>query len=104
MLVVFDTNILVSAMLTPGGNASTAIRLWRADRFSIATSDYVIAEYEEVLSRDKFKRTRGIGQAILEPFLINQPRIAPTRRIAICDHESAIGSWSAPKLLKRISS
>lgn len=55
MLVVLDSNVLVSfairsSKLQPLQNA------WRAKRFTSLVSLYLLAEVEDVLSREKFER------------------------------------------------
>lgn len=51
---VLDTNILVSAALTPTGNANTIMRNLEARQFRCALSMPVYAEYVDVLCRPKF--------------------------------------------------
>lgn len=58
MRVVLDTNIYVSALLTPGGTASALLRLWRDGHFELVTSSTVLAELRRVLNYPKFERLR----------------------------------------------
>lgn len=48
MRVVLDANILVSALLTPGGEAE-AIRRQVEDRFTLLVSDALFTELDRVL-------------------------------------------------------
>src|SRR5215213_7527483 len=58
MKVVFDTNVWVSALITPNGiSARLFVSL---DRFQSVTSDEIIAEVEKVLHYDKIQKKRGL--------------------------------------------
>ena len=52
--VVLDTNVLVSALLTPKGKAATIVALVNARQITACYEARIIAEYEEVLSRSRF--------------------------------------------------
>lgn len=54
MHLVIDTNVLVSALLTPTGTAARLVNVIRDKRTSPVISHDVYMEYEEVLSRAKF--------------------------------------------------
>ena len=54
MRIVIDTNVLVSAFLTPGGKPSTILKLALRGDFEICVSTAILAEYEQVLTRPKF--------------------------------------------------
>jgi putative PIN family toxin of toxin-antitoxin system len=58
MRVVLDTNIFVSALLTPSGVAATVLQMWREGRFDLVTSSTVLAELRRVLNYPKFERLR----------------------------------------------
>ena len=51
--VVLDTNILVSALWTPAGNASTIISLVLSDKLVPCFDQRIINEYRAVLSRPR---------------------------------------------------
>lgn len=51
MKVVFDTNILVSALLTPGGDCDRVVRLAGAGALQPCLDSRLMAEYEDVLPR-----------------------------------------------------
>lgn len=61
--VVLDTNVLVSGLL--GGTATEVIRRWRAGAFSLILSEEILAEYEAVLKRPKFKLPSWVVQELL---------------------------------------
>jgi len=56
VLVVIDTNIVVSSLLFRG-RASFAHRLWVEGQFDLAFSDAVLDEYRQVLGYPKFGRS-----------------------------------------------
>lgn len=55
MLAVVDTNVWVSAFLTPGGSVAAILDAFRAGRLTPAYSDAIEAEYREVLGRPRFR-------------------------------------------------
>lgn len=54
MLVVLDTNILVSALLSPFGPPARVLDLVLSGDIRAAYDDRLLAEYREVLARPKF--------------------------------------------------
>ena len=54
MIVVFDTNILVSSLFSSQGNEARAVSLFLQRQVAAAVSSATLAEYELVLSRRKF--------------------------------------------------
>jgi putative PIN family toxin of toxin-antitoxin system len=87
IVVAFDTNVLVSAMYTPHGNESRAIELWHAGRLKLAVSDAMLAEYETVLTRPKFRFDPDKVRRFLAPFQAHRPRIVPPQTLSVCPHE-----------------
>lgn len=55
MLAVVDTNVWVSAFLTPGGTASQVLQAFRKGRLTPLYSREIEAEYRAVLARSKFR-------------------------------------------------
>jgi putative PIN family toxin of toxin-antitoxin system len=51
---VLDTNILVSAMLTPGGTPAKVLELALDGGFIVVCCDEIFAEYKDVLFRPHF--------------------------------------------------
>jgi len=62
---VIDTNILVSALLSPGGKPSQVMQMVFDGRIFPVVSKAVLEEYQGVLSRKKF----GFSAADLNAFL-----------------------------------
>jgi uncharacterized protein len=58
MKVVFDTNVWVSALITPSG---VAARLFGSlEHFQSVTSEEILVEVERVLHYDKIQKKRGL--------------------------------------------
>ena len=54
--VVLDTNVLVSALITPRGASAKIILELRDGAFELITSPALLAELQAVLRREKFRR------------------------------------------------
>lgn len=48
MRVVIDTNILISALISPGGLPDLLYQLWRAKKFDLVSSEWQLAEFRRV--------------------------------------------------------
>jgi putative PIN family toxin of toxin-antitoxin system len=56
-LVVLDTNVVVSAGISPGGAAAMLISDWvLKGQVQVITSPWIVGEYQEVVQRPKFRR------------------------------------------------
>jgi putative PIN family toxin of toxin-antitoxin system len=53
--IVLDTNVVVSAFLTPSGNPAAVLKLAASGDLQICHNSQLFAEYREVLSRPKLK-------------------------------------------------
>jgi putative PIN family toxin of toxin-antitoxin system len=67
LVVVLDTNVLVSSLLNPNGSPGNILDLIMGNRIQVAYDDRILGEYEEVLSRPEL-------------------HIHPSRMIATIDH------------------
>jgi putative PIN family toxin of toxin-antitoxin system len=56
MRIVLDTNILCSALLTPGGSADRLYRAWRERVFDLVTSAEQLDEFRRVTRYPKLRR------------------------------------------------
>jgi hypothetical protein len=63
MRVVLDTNILLSALISPHGSPDIIYRAWRAGRFELVTSTTQLDELRRASRYPKLK-------AILQPHLV----------------------------------
>ena len=66
MRVVLDTNVIVSAFLSPRGKPASILQLVLGHDIDICFNTAILAEYEQVISRPKF--TGKIHQASLQRF------------------------------------
>jgi putative PIN family toxin of toxin-antitoxin system len=57
MRLILDTNILLSALLSPVGAPAKLLEAWERNRFTLVACDALIAEFREVAGRPFF-RTR----------------------------------------------
>ena len=69
MNIVLDTNILVSAMWSPEGNAARIIEAILANRFTLCYDRQIAEEYNKVLRYPKLKFKEDDIVAFLEPVL-----------------------------------
>jgi uncharacterized protein len=76
MIVVLDTNVLVSALLQPQGPPGQ-IALWvAAGDPTLAYDSRILDEYREVLGRAKFRFDPDRVEALLEQILRGTPVVA----------------------------
>lgn len=55
LLVVLDTNVLVSAMLSAKGSPGKILDLIMSNQIQVAYDDRILGEYEEVLARPELR-------------------------------------------------
>lgn len=65
---VIDTNVLVSAALTAGGNCDRIMRAAINTEIRLAWSAPMLAEYREVLMRPKFLLSESVVVSLLAAF------------------------------------
>ena len=68
MLVVLDTNVLVSALMSKNGAPADILRLVLADRLTPCIDARIMCEYTEVLQRPKFGFSKGEINSLLDWF------------------------------------
>jgi len=80
---VLDTNIVVSGLRNPGGNAGDILKLAASGAFRCYVSESILSEYEEVLGRASL----GLMQEQVKSFLRLARRkyilVEPTREIRV---------------------
>jgi len=64
--IVLDTNVLVSALLTPFGGPGQILELINSGKLEILLDNRIYSEYREVLSRDKFGIPPHVQDIVLE--------------------------------------
>lgn len=65
MRLILDTNILLSALLSPRGAPAKLIEAWERKRFTLVACDALIAELQEVSGRSFFRNRLREGAAEL---------------------------------------
>ena len=66
---VLDTNILVSALISPRGTPANIVQAWRAEQFDLVTSLPILEELQEALSRPKIRRRYHLLTSDIHNFL-----------------------------------
>lgn len=87
MRVVLDSNIIVSACLTPQGSSATIVELALLNTFTLCLSSDVLAEYREVLARPKFSRQSERIESLLCGIEEICEFVHPEGRLAISEDE-----------------
>lgn len=66
MRVILDTNIMLSALLSPLGTPAKLLDAWERKKFTLVACDALIAEFREVASRPFFRaRLRASAAELL---------------------------------------
>jgi uncharacterized protein len=68
MRVILDTNIFLSALISPSGVPDTIYRAWRAARFELVTSE---TQLEELRRASRYPRLKAVLQPHLVGAMIN---------------------------------
>ena len=71
MRVVVDTNVIVSAFLSPLGSASTFMNKVFGNAYEVIVTESIMQEYDNVLHRKKFRFKEEVVQYILKWFREN---------------------------------
>jgi uncharacterized protein len=83
--VVLDTNILISALLTPQGPPARVLLMAIVQPDTqLCVSGDVYAEYEDVISRPRLNRTDTEIAATLRSIRENGLWVIPTQRVRAC--------------------
>ncbi len=80
MIVVLDTNVLVSGLINPSGAPGQIVDFLRAGALRLAVDDRILAEYADVLSRPELADYFTISDVehILEYVQANSKRVLVT--------------------------
>ena len=76
MIVVLDTNVIVSAYLSAEGPPAEIIRRWEADVIEVATSSPLLVELERVLNYTHIRKYFKDPQENIETFIRTFRRVA----------------------------
>jgi uncharacterized protein len=83
MRIVLDTNIVVSAMISPSGTAADALRLALNRHVQLCASEVILEEYDEVLRRPKFRRPPQTVSAFLKAVRVVAELFEPTATLTV---------------------
>jgi len=65
MLVVLDTNVVVSGLINETGKPGKIIDLALENRFQVAYDDRILSEYEDVLARPELRIRPARARAVI---------------------------------------
>jgi putative PIN family toxin of toxin-antitoxin system len=82
--VVIDTNVLVSALLQPEGLPAAVWMLALSGRVQPCVSDEVLAEYEDVIRRPRFKRDAETIEGTLQAIRKAARHVGPATHADSC--------------------
>jgi putative PIN family toxin of toxin-antitoxin system len=85
--VVLDTNAIVSAQLKPNGLEATVFLLALRGDIALFLSPPILAEYQRVLYKPKFKFDQRLVEAVLREIGAASRLVHPTRVLADAKHE-----------------
>ena len=77
MLIVLDTNVLVSGLLSPFGPPARVLDQVLSNIVQVAFDDRILDEYAEVLSRPVFHFDPGDVSALIEHIRLNGLHVSP---------------------------
>ncbi len=66
---VLDTNVFVTAVLTPAGPAAAVLEAWRSERFALLVSPAILDELARVLAYPKIARRHGWSRKEIRVFV-----------------------------------
>ena len=69
--VVLDSNVWISAVITPNGNAARLVRAGLSGEFKAIASLYILQEIEQALLREAFRRKYGFSPLYVSEHLQN---------------------------------
>jgi uncharacterized protein len=82
--VVFDTNIIVSALLQPLGPPAQLFVLALGGSIQMCVSGGIYAEYEEVINRPRFRRSEEVIAGTLRAIHDKGFWVRPTESVQLC--------------------
>jgi putative PIN family toxin of toxin-antitoxin system len=86
--IVLDTNVVVSAMLSPSRTAADVLRLALHRRVQLCVSDAILEEYEDVLRRPKCRRPSHVISALMKALRATAETVAPTETLTVSADEA----------------
>ena len=87
MRVVLDSNVIVSACLSPQGASATIVELALLGYFNLYVSEQILTEYREVLARPKFSRQLERIKIVMEGIEEISEMTVPDQRLMLSPDE-----------------
>jgi putative PIN family toxin of toxin-antitoxin system len=85
--VVLDTNVVVSALLSPAGFEDRVLKLSLGGRVQLYISAPVLAEYERVPASSKFGFNKRRIRSAVSRLRAASHTVNPVRRLSACRHD-----------------
>lgn len=76
MIVVLDTNVIVSALLSPSGIPAVIINRWEVGEFDVIISPALLNELGQVLQYPRIQKVLNLSHEDLELFLNRTSQVA----------------------------
>jgi len=86
--VVCDTNILISALVFPGGRPDEILKLARIGEIDFYISPFIVDEFERVL-KEKFQYSKNEVKQRSERITSISTLIEPSERITVIDEDES---------------
>ena len=85
--IVLDTNVVVSALLSPAGFEDRVLKLGLYRHVQLYISPSLLAEYERVLNSPKLGLSKRSIRSALERIRAVAHAINPERKLAVCGYD-----------------
>jgi len=82
VIVVFDTNIIISAYIY-GGTPLAVLEAVAKNQITLCSSDYILNEIKNVLNRPKFNLSQTERNNIIKSFLRLSQFVRPTQKLKV---------------------
>ena len=66
MRIILDTNVIVSAILSPAGNPARILTAVLSSKIELLYNNHILAEYITVLRQEKFRLNKELNDYIIE--------------------------------------
>ena len=77
MIIVLDTNVLVSGLLTPFGGSGEIVRMVSTGKLILEYDARILIEYQEVLNRSKFQFDKDQIDSLIDYIKKNGQAVSP---------------------------
>ena len=77
MIIVLDTNVIVSGLLTPFGSSGEIVRMISTGKLILEYDSRILLEYQEVLNRPKFQFDKDQIDSLIDYIRKNGQAVLP---------------------------